>query len=257
MRRKVIAGNWKMNKDFHETAVLINELKQRLNDFKNDVGIVICPPFTSLIVAKTLVDGSPMKLGAQNMSQHDEGAYTGEISAKMLRTIGCDYVILGHSERRQYFKENDQLVNAKLKQALKNWLTPIVCVGETLEEREAGVTDQIITTQIKGVLHELDALQIEQLIIAYEPVWAIGTGRNATPDQANQVHKLIRKVVSQMTSWNVAEKLIIQYGGSVNADNASLLLSQSDIDGALVGGASLKSDAFMRIIQAGVESSKP
>lgn len=256
MRRKVIAGNWKMNKDFHETALLINELKQRLKDFKNEVDIVICPPFTSLIVAKTLIDGSSMKLGAQNMSQHDEGAYTGEISAKMLRTIGSDYVILGHSERRQYFRETDQLINAKVKQALKNWLTPIVCVGETLEERESGITDTIITTQIKGVLHELDAAQIAKLIIAYEPVWAIGTGKNATPDQANQVHKLIRKIVSQLTSWNIAEKLIIQYGGSVNAENAQTLLSQSDIDGALVGGASLKSDAFVRIIQAGIEATE-
>ena len=256
MRRKVIAGNWKMNKDFHETATLINELKPRLKEFKNEVDVVICPPFTSLIVAKTLMDGSPMKLGAQNMSQYDEGAYTGEISAKMLRTIGCEYVILGHSERRQYFKETNELINAKVKQALTNWLTPIVCVGETLEEREANVTDKVITTQVRAVLHELDIAQIEKLIIAYEPVWAIGTGKNATPDQANQVHKLIRKVVSQMTSWSVAEKLIIQYGGSVNAQNASVLLSQSDIDGALVGGASLKSDSFMAIVQAGVEASR-
>src|SRR5690349_6421125 len=136
MRRKVIAGNWKMNKDFHETALLINELKERLKDFQNEVGIVVCPPFTSLIIAKTLLDSTPMKLRAQNMSQHKEGAYTGEISAQMLRTIGCDYLILGHSERRQFFKETDQLINAKVQQALKNWLTPIVCVGETLEERE-------------------------------------------------------------------------------------------------------------------------
>ncbi|HTK82938.1 MAG TPA: triose-phosphate isomerase [Bacteroidota bacterium] len=256
MRRNVIAGNWKMNKDFHETALLINELKERLKDFNNEVGIVVCPPFTSLIVAKTLIEGTPLKLGAQNMSQHKEGAYTGEISAQMLRTIGCDYVILGHSERRQYFKETDQLINAKVQQALKNWLTPIVCVGETLEERESGVTDEIITTQIKGVLHELDAAQMEKIIVAYEPVWAIGTGKNATPDQANQVHKLIRKTIGQLFTWNVAEKIVIQYGGSVNAENASVLLSQSDIDGALVGGASLKSDSFIKIVQAGVEANQ-
>ena len=254
MRRKVIAGNWKMNKDFHETAILIKELKERLKDFRNEVEIVLCPPFTSHIVAKTLIDSSPMKLGAQNMSQHDEGAFTGEISAKMLRTIGCDYVILGHSERRQYFKETDALVNAKVKQALKNWLTPIVCVGETLEERESGITERIVTTQIRGVLDELDSAQIEKVIVAYEPVWAIGTGKNATADQANQVHRLIRKVVSQMASWTVAEKLIIQYGGSVNANNASPLLTQSDIDGGLIGGASLKADAFTAIIQAAVEA---
>lgn len=255
MRRKVIVGNWKMNKDFHETAELINELKVRLKDFRNQADVVICPPFTSLIVAKTLIDGSPLKLGAQNMSEHEDGAYTGEVSARMLRAIGCEYVILGHSERRQYFKESNELINNKVRQALQHWLLPIVCVGETLEERESNVTDQVITTQVKGVLHDLDTSELEKIIIAYEPVWAIGTGKNATPDEANQVHKLIRKVVSQMTSWTIAEKMIIQYGGSVNAQNAATLLSQTDIDGALVGGASLKSDAFMTIIQACVEAS--
>lgn len=256
MRKKLIAGNWKMNKDFHETAVLVNELKERLKDFKKEAGVIICPPFTSLIVAKSLINDSPMKLGAQNMSQHDEGAYTGEVSAKMLRTIGCDYVILGHSERRQYFGETNELVNMKVKQALKNSLTPIVCVGETLEEREGGVTDRIITTQVKGVLNELTSEEVEKCVIAYEPVWAIGTGKTATPDQANQVHKLIRKLVSQLYSWAIAERIVIQYGGSVNDKNAVDLLSQTDIDGALVGGASLKSDAFVRIVQAAVESQK-
>lgn len=255
MRKKVIAGNWKMNKDIHETATLINELKERMKDFKNNVDVVLCPPFTSLVIAKTLMNNSPMKLGAQNMSQNDDGAYTGEVSAKMLSAIGCEYVILGHSERRQYFKETNELVNAKAKKALQSKLIPIICVGETLEEREAEITDTVITTQIKGVLRELDSSQIEKVVIAYEPVWAIGTGKNATPDQANDVHKLIRKVVSQITSWPVAEKLIIQYGGSMNAQNAASLLTQSDIDGGLIGGASLKSDAFMTIVQAGVEAS--
>ncbi len=256
MRKKLIAGNWKMNKDFHETAVLVNELKERLKDFKKEAGIIICPPFTSLIVAKSLINDSAMKLGAQNMSQHDEGAYTGEIAAKMLRTIGCDYVILGHSERRQFFGETNELVNVKVKQALKNSLTPIVCVGETLEEREGGVTDRIITTQVKGVLNELTSEEVEKCVIAYEPVWAIGTGKTATPDQANQAHKLIRKLVGQLYSWAIAEKIVIQYGGSVNDKNAVELLSQTDIDGALVGGASLKSDAFVKIVQAAVESQK-
>jgi len=255
MRKKLIAGNWKMNKDFHETAVLVNELKERLKDFKKEAGVIICPPFTSLIVAKSLINDSPMKLGAQNMSQHDEGAYTGEVSAKMLRAIGCDYVILGHSERRQYFGETNELVNLKVKQALKNSLTPIVCVGETLEEREGGITDRIITTQVKGVLNELSSEEMEKCVIAYEPVWAIGTGKTATPDQANQVHKLIRKLVSQLYSWAIAERIVIQYGGSVNDKNAVDLLSQTDIDGALVGGASLKADAFVRIVQAAVEAS--
>lgn len=246
-----------MNKDIHETAGLINELKERIKDFQNEVDVVLCPPFTSLVVAKSLVQGTPMKLGAQNMSQHDDGAYTGEVSARMLTTIGCEYVILGHSERRQYFKETDDLVNAKVKKALKVMLTPIICVGETLEERESGVTDRIIAAQIKGVLHELSSEEIQKCIIAYEPVWAIGTGKNATPDQANQVHKLIRKLVSQLFSWSLAEKLVIQYGGSMNAQNAADLLSQSDIDGGLIGGASLKSDTFMAIVQAGVEARIP
>lgn len=256
MRRKIIAGNWKMNKDIHETATLITELRERMKDFRNEVDVVICPPFTSLVVAKSLIKDSSMKLGAQNMSQYDDGAYTGEVSAKMLTTIGCEFVILGHSERRQYFKETDDLINAKVKKALKAGLTPIVCIGETLEERESGITDKIITTQVKGVLRELTSSEVEKLVIAYEPVWAIGTGKNATPEQANQVHKLIRKLIGQMYSWTLAEKTVIQYGGSMNAQNASLLLCQSDIDGGLIGGASLKSDVFMAIIQAGVEVAK-
>src|ERR1051326_3164650 len=162
MRKKIIAGNWKMYKDIHETAALINDLKARLKDFRNEVGIVICPPFTSLVVAKTICQDSPMKLGAQNMSQQDEGAYTGEISAKMLTAIGCEYVIIGHSERRQYFKETDALINAKVKKALGANITPIVCIGETLEERESGITDRIITTQVKGVLHELSTEEVQK-----------------------------------------------------------------------------------------------
>ncbi len=256
MRRKAIAGNWKMNKDIHETSALIGELAGRLTDFRDEADIILCPPFTSLVIAKSLLKGTPMKLGAQNMSQHDNGAYTGEISASMLSAIGCEYVILGHSERRQYFKETNDLVNAKVKKSLAAGITPIVCVGETLEERESGITDMVITTQVKGVLHELDTVQIEKVIVAYEPVWAIGTGKNATPDQANDVHKLIRKIVSKMTSWAVAEKLVLQYGGSMNAQNAATLLSQPDIDGGLIGGASLKSDAFMAIVQAAVEAGK-
>ncbi|MBA4311426.1 MAG: triose-phosphate isomerase [Chlorobiaceae bacterium] len=255
MRRKIIAGNWKMNKDIHETATLIAELRERMKEFKNEVDVVICPSYTSLVVAKSLIKDSSIKLGAQNMLQHDDGAYTGEVSTKMLTAIGCEYVILGHSERRQYFKETDELINAKIKKALSAGLTPIVCIGETLDEREAGITDKIITTQVNGVLRGLTSSEVEKLLIAYEPVWAIGTGKNATPEQANQVHKLIRKQVGQMYSWAIAEKLIIQYGGSMNAQNASALLSQSDIDGGLIGGASLKADLFMAIVQAGVESS--
>lgn len=254
MRRKFIVGNWKMNKDIHETAVLINELKVRMKDFRKEVDVAVCPPFTSLVIAQQLLKDSPIKLGTQNMSQNDDGAFTGEVSAKMLAAIGCTHVILGHSERRQYFKETDELVNAKVKKALKSGLLPIICIGETLEERESNITDRIITMQVKGVLHELSSDDVRKVVIAYEPVWAIGTGKNATPDQANQVHKLIRKLVSQLYSWQIADGLTIQYGGSMNAQNAAVLLSQSDIDGGLIGGASLKSDAFMAIIQAGVES---
>jgi triosephosphate isomerase len=255
MRRKIIAGNWKMNKDIHETASFIGELKERLKDFGNEAGVVICPPFTSLVVAKAQIKGSPIRLGAQDMSAHDDGAYTGEVSSRMLSAIGCEYVILGHSERRQYFKESDQLINAKVKKALASNFIPIVCVGETLEERKAGFTDQVVSTQIKGVLHELSSAEAGKLVIAYEPVWAIGTGVTATPDQANAGHKLIRKTIAQMFSWATAEMVVIQYGGSVNASNAVDLFSQPDIDGGLIGGASLKAESFMGIIQAAVEQS--
>jgi triosephosphate isomerase len=256
MRTKLIAGNWKMNKDIHETVDLVNGIKERLNGLYGNIGVVICPPFVSLVVASGLLKGTRIKLGAQNMHHQNDGAFTGEISAMMLKSVGCDYVILGHSERRQYFKETNEFINLKVKQALSSNLTPIVCVGETLEERESGVTDQIITTQVKGVLSGLTIQDIEKIVVAYEPVWAIGTGKTATPDQANQVHKLIRKLVAQLYSWAVAEKLIIQYGGSVNPQNAFELLSQPDIDGALVGGACLKADSLISIIGAGLEASK-
>ncbi|MBI5217287.1 MAG: triose-phosphate isomerase [Ignavibacteriae bacterium] len=258
MRKKLIAGNWKMNKDIHETATLVDALKSQLLNYSTTqlLDVLICPPFTSLVIASTLVKDSQIKLGAQNMSQHEEGAYTGEVSAKMLKSVGCEYVILGHSERRQYFKETNELINAKAKQALKHGLTPILCVGETLEEREAGVTEDIIKTQVKGVLQELTSEQVENVVIAYEPVWAIGTGKTATTEQANQVHKFIRKLVGQLYSWTVAGKLLIQYGGSMNDKNAAELLSQSDIDGGLIGGASLKADAFTTIVKAGMEVGK-
>ena len=255
MRKKIIAGNWKMNKEIHETAAMIADLKGRLKDFRNEVGVVICPPFTSLVIAKTLLKDLPVRLGAQNMSQFDDGAYTGEISARMLLAIGCEYVIIGHSERRQYFKEDDGTVNAKVKKALSAGLIPVTCVGETLDEREAGLAEQVVTGQLGGALHELSSSDVGRLVIAYEPVWAIGTGKTATPDQANSAHKLIRKTISRLHSWAVAEAIVIQYGGSVTPSNAYDLLAQSDIDGALVGGASLKPESFMQIVQAGVEAS--
>lgn len=254
MRTKLIVGNWKMNKDINESAALIEDLKNRLKDFRGEVEIVICPPFTSLVIASALIKDSPIRLGAQNMSDKDDGALTGEISARMLTAIGCQYVILGHSERRQYFKETNEYINLKVHKALKSNLIPIICVGETLEERESGVTDKVVSTQIKGVLRELTSDDMKKVIIAYEPVWAIGTGKNATQREANEVHKLIRKLVGQMYSWPVAESLTILYGGSVSPTNALELLSEPDIDGALVGGACLKADSFFSIINAGLES---
>jgi triosephosphate isomerase len=252
MRRKVIAGNWKMNKNVDESAMLINELKDRLRDVADGVEVVLCPPFTSLSTANQLLRGSRLKLGAQNMHFAEEGAYTGEVSARMLKSIGCEYVILGHSERRTYFNESDEIINRKVKKALASDLRPIVCVGETLEERERDLTEVVVTKQVKGVLDAIPSVDLRRIVIAYEPVWAIGTGRNATPQQANDVHRLIRSLISEMYDPPAGDALIIQYGGSVKPDNAVDLLSQPDIDGALVGGASLQADSFTGIVKAGV-----
>ena len=250
MRNVIIAGNWKMYKDLDATAELINGLRSKLTTLPSRVTVVVCPPFTSLALASTLLKGSPVRLGAQNMSQHDEGAFTGEISWNMLRSAGCEYVILGHSERRQYFGERDEVINAKAKKAIASSLKPIICVGETLAEREGGITDRVITTQVRGVLSGLSKTEMSSVVIAYEPVWAIGTGKTATPAQAQEVHQLIRKLISQIHDWPLAEQTVIQYGGSVKPDNAAELLSQNDIDGALVGGACLKPDSFSSIISA-------
>jgi len=247
MRRPLVAGNWKMNKDVFETADLINGLKKSIE--KTNAEIIICPPFTSLVVAQQLLKGSTIKLGAQDVSVHDDGAYTGEISVKMLKSVGCEYVIVGHSERRQYFHESNDLINQKAKKVLASGMKAIICVGETLDEREKGITDKVITAQVKGVLASLTQADLDRVIIAYEPVWAIGTGKTATTQQAEDVHQLIRKLVAQLYSWAVAEKLIIQYGGSVKPENAKELMSQPDIDGGLIGGASLKADSFAAIVR--------
>ncbi len=237
-----------MNKTVDESIQLVNELKQK--NFSGQTTVIVCPPYTSLAVVQQVVKGSSLKLGAQDVSVNNDGAYTGEISISMLKAIGCEYVIVGHSERRQYFKETNDLINQKAKKVLAAGLLPIICVGETLEEREQNITDQVITVQIKGVLAGLTSAEVEKTIIAYEPVWAIGTGKTATTQQAVEVHQLIRKLISQLYSWNVAERVAVQYGGSVKPENAKELLSQADIDGALVGGACLKTDAFAAIIQA-------
>ena len=250
MRTKVIAGNWKMNKDVHQAEELINDLRGGLAFELKNVKVVVCPPYTSLEIAHRLLAGTSIELGAQNMYHEDEGAFTGEVSPKMLKSVGCQYVILGHSERRQYFRETDELINKKLKKAIASGLIPIVCVGETLEERERNIAGDVVARQVKGVLKDVSAADVENLIFAYEPVWAIGTGRNATPQQAEDVHVLIRGLVGGLYSRGSAERLVIQYGGSVKPENASDLLSQLDIDGALVGGACLKADSFISIIKA-------
>jgi triosephosphate isomerase (TIM) len=256
MRPKIIAGNWKMFKTVEESKELINGIKTKLTSPLGSTKAIICPPFTSLALAQPLLGGSAIELGAQNMYPEDEGAFTGEISPKMLRSIGCKYVILGHSERRQYFAETNELINKKSRKAITSGLVPIICVGETLEQREKNITDQIVTTQVKGVLKEISSSDVENLIIAYEPVWAIGTGKTATPAQAQEVHLLIRKIIGQMYSWATAEKVVIQYGGSVKPENSRELLSQADIDGALVGGACLKAESFVAIVENAILTNK-
>lgn len=252
MRSKVIAGNWKMYNDIDETIKLISSLTEKMNFPLQGRRVIVCPPFTSLSLAAKHLKDTEIELGAQNMHYESQGAFTGEISATMLLSAGCKYVILGHSERRQYFGETNEIVNKKAHKAIASGLKPIICVGETLEERETGITDLIISAQIRGVLKELTVANLQYVIIAYEPVWAIGTGKTATPDQAESVHRLIRKLIGQLYSWNEAEKMIIQYGGSVKPDNAAELFAISDIDGALVGGACLKADSFIEIVKAGL-----
>lgn len=248
MRKKVIAGNWKMNNDISQTTELINGIKSLLPS--SNAEVIICPPYTSLYTAKQLVHRSFIKLGAQDVSLYESGAYTGEVSISMLKSVGCEYVIVGHSERRQYHHETNEIINLKAKKVFSAGLIPIICIGETLQEREQNITDQVLTTQVKGVLAGLSATEVENSILAYEPVWAIGTGKTATKEQAEEAHRLIRSVISELYSSSTSEKVIIQYGGSVKADNAKELLSQPNIDGALVGGACLKADSFVAIILA-------
>lgn len=249
MRQKIIAGNWKMNGTISETEALIEALLRGVPS-NGRAKVVVCPPFTALQTASKLLQGNHIALGAQDMSQHARGAYTGDISAEMLLTLGASYVILGHSERRQFHAETDDLINAKAKAALAAGLTPIICIGETLTERERGLTEQIVGKQVDGVLAGFGTAELDKLVLAYEPVWAIGTGRTATPEMAEDVHRFIRERVSKNVSAEAAERLPILYGGSVKADNAKGLLHEPDIDGALVGGASLKADEFIGIINA-------
>ena len=247
MRKKVIAGNWKMNMLPNEAIDFITEFAPLVKDTKHEV--ILCVPYTDLFYALLHVQNTNIKIGAQNMHWEEKGAYTGEVSAQMLKSIGVEYVIIGHSERRQYFAETDETVNKKIKSALANDLKPIVCVGETLEQREQGVTEKIITTQVEKALEGISAENLNKIIIAYEPIWAIGTGKTATKEDANDTIKQIRKKIAEIYGQNEAERVIIQYGGSVKSSNAKELFEMSDIDGGLVGGASLKAEEFSKIVK--------
>ena len=246
MRKKVIAGNWKMNMLPNEAIDYIQAFEPLVKDAEAEV--ILCVPYTDLFYCLMNAQGTNIKIGAQNMHFAETGAYTGEVSAKMLKSIGVEYVIIGHSERRQYYNETDETVNKKLKAAFENELKPIVCVGESLEEREAGKTEEIITSQTRLALEGLTNDQVKATIIAYEPIWAIGTGKTATSEDANNSIKAIRAEVKRIYGEEVAEEVIIQYGGSVKSTNAKELFSTSDIDGGLVGGASLKPDEFSKIV---------
>ena len=248
MRRKFVAGNWKMNKTVPESVELVRQLKGSVNRY-SDVDIAICPPFTSLSAVHNEIQGTKILLGAQNMHHKSSGAFTGEISAAMLVSCGCKLVILGHSERRKQFGEDNRIINKKIQTALNAGLVPILCVGETIEQREQNITSDVIRTQLTESL-DLVHLTGENLVIAYEPVWAIGTGKTATPEQAVSVHRLIRTILTERYSKDIAEKTRILYGGSIKPENAKTLLPEPEIDGGLVGGASLDAGKFIRIIEA-------
>ena len=250
MRIKVIAGNWKMNNDLFESKDLISRLLNGLINTTANCEVVICPPFTSLSEASAMIKGSTIKLGAQNFHQEEIGAFTGEVSAKMLLSTGCEFVIIGHSERRTIFMETDELINKKILHAINNNLKPIFCVGELLEEREKNITEQVIQRQVLKGLENFSVGYLKNLIIAYEPVWAIGTGKTANPQQAEEVHHFIRKLIERHFSQEFAKSLRILYGGSVKPDNSKDLLAQKNIDGALVGGACLNADSFLNIIKS-------
>ena len=248
-RKVVIAGNWKMNKTASEGKALVEALKETTKGIcPNCADIIVCPPFTTLVSVIEAAKGSNIKVGAQNIHWADNGAFTGEIAGSMLKELGVEYVIIGHSERRQYFGETDETVNLRLKAALKNDLKPIVCIGELLEERESGATEKVLFTQLDGGLKDISAADMEKIILAYEPVWAIGTGKTATPEMAQETHEFIRKTLTDLYGADVAEKITVQYGGSMKDSNSKELTAQKDIDGGLIGGAALKADSFTALI---------
>ena len=242
MRKNIVAGNWKMNKTLQEGIALAKELNETLANEKPNCDVIICTPFIHLASVTPLVDAAKIGVGAENCADKASGAYTGEVSAEMVASTGAKYVILGHSERRAYYGETVAILEEKVKLALANGLTPIFCIGEVLEEREAGKHFEVVDAQIKGSLFDLSAEDFAKIVLAYEPVWAIGTGKTATDDQANEACGYIRSLVKELLGEEVAEAMRILYGGSVNAGNVKALMSMSDIDGALVGGASLKAD---------------
>jgi len=248
LRKPIIAGNWKMYKTVREAVAMVSELTGLIKGAES-VEAVVCPPFTALHAVIKAVEGSNIKVGAQNMHWENQGAFTGEVSPAMLKEVGCTYVILGHSERRQFFGETDENVNRKVKAAYKNGLLPIVCVGERLEQREQGVTEKVVQTQVQGSLAELQDNEAANLIVAYEPVWAIGTGKTASNEDAQEVIGFIRNVIAGMYGRELADQVRIQYGGSVKPDNISGLMQQKDIDGALVGGASLEAGSFAALVK--------
>ena len=246
MRIPIIAGNWKMNKTISEGVALISEIKDVANN--TDVEAVVCVPYISLQAAKKELEGSKVKLGAQNMHWEESGAFTGEISPLMLKEIGVDYVVLGHSERRQYFNETDETVNKKIKAALSHDIKPILCIGETLEQRENGEAKDVIKSQILKAIEEIDANDMAKIVVAYEPIWAIGTGKTSSSEDANEMISFIRVALEEKYGEDTSEEVRIQYGGSVKPNNVSEIMSQSDIDGALVGGASLKAEDFTQLV---------
>lgn len=253
MKKPFVAGNWKMNIGLSEGVDLVEELKNSLSDYKY-VEIVVIPPFTHLYLIKKKLDGTNIKLGAQNLHWEDKGAFTGEISPLMLKEIGCSYVIIGHSERRKYFGESDEIVNKKSKIALHHGIIPIICIGETIEERENGATFKVIEKQLRVAISGFNKEDIMKVVVAYEPVWAIGTGKNATPEQAEEAHSFIRSILREMFGIEESNCVIIIYGGSVTMDNSYSLLKMENVDGFLVGGASLKGDSFTGIVKNGLKA---
>ncbi|MEW6515717.1 MAG: triose-phosphate isomerase [candidate division FCPU426 bacterium] len=247
MRIPIIAGNWKLNKIQNEAESLAKEVAAGVRP-QGGVEVVLCPPYTALASVRNAIRNTPVRLGAQDMFWEASGAFTGEVSGPMLADAGCAYVIIGHSERRQYFGETNETVNRKVKAALQAGLLPIVCVGETLPEREAGKVEAVVSEHVRLGLAGLSPAEMGKIVVAYEPVWAIGTGKTATPEQAQEVHGLIRRLLTDMAGADTAQTIRIQYGGSVKPDNVKQLMAKPDIDGALVGGASLKADSFLALV---------